>query len=103
MRGERHSDAVLALAARRQQLKMRLAMGAGMAVALGALGGWITSAAWFGVWLSVQIGEVVLVGKLLRRSGSPAPGGVALGLGLIFLNNSIFGLMPLIALRTNDP
>jgi signal transduction histidine kinase/ActR/RegA family two-component response regulator len=103
MRVEHHSEVMLALFARRQQLKMRLAMGAGIAVAMGALIGWTASAVWLGVWLSAQIVEVVLTGKVLRRNGPPTRAGVGLGLGLIFVNNSIFGVAPLLALLTNDP
>jgi signal transduction histidine kinase/ActR/RegA family two-component response regulator len=103
MRADRRPEIVQALIARREQIKMRLAMGVGIAVAVGGLVGWVKTSEWFCVWTALQIIEFAVVGRIVRRGTATTRFGVNVGLALIFNNNLVFGLIALLALMTGDP
>jgi signal transduction histidine kinase/CheY-like chemotaxis protein len=102
MGDERRLEIVQAILARRQQAKMRLAMGLGIAVAMGGLVGWPPSLVWFASWLSLQAVEFAALGRLIRPGAPPSRYAAPLGLGFIFANNLVFGSIALLAIESGS-
>jgi CheY-like chemotaxis protein len=101
MRTESRAAILDALAARREQFKMRLAMGLGIAVAMCGLVGWRASVIWGAVWIGVQTAEF-LVAARLRSPAGPNETALGLCLALVAANNTVFGSIALVAAMTGE-
>ncbi|MDB5435394.1 MAG: hybrid sensor histidine kinase/response regulator [Phenylobacterium sp.] len=101
MRTESRAAILDALAARREQFKMRLAMGLGIAVAMCGLVGWRASAGWVAVWIGMQTAEF-LVAARLRSPAGPNDAALRVCLALVSANNTVFGSIAVLAAMTGE-
>jgi two-component system, sensor histidine kinase len=101
MRTESRAAILDALAARREQFTVRLAMGVGVTVAMGGLVGWSASALWVAIWIGVQTAEFLLAARL-RDAGGPNDAVLRVCLALVFANNMVFGSIAMLAAMTGE-
>jgi len=88
---------------RRQQLALRLGMGAGVTLGMAPALGWALCLAWLGAWCATQALEFVVAGRAERRLREGQPSSAAPLLALLFVNNLLFASMGVLGVRTGDP
>jgi signal transduction histidine kinase/ActR/RegA family two-component response regulator len=91
-----------AIAARSQQIHMRLTMAVGIALALGGQLGWWTSAAWLAVWTPLQLAEFAGFKWISRRPSWDRKLWPALALVLISLSNFAFSAIAIAAMASGN-
>jgi signal transduction histidine kinase len=94
---------VEAILARRQQIKLRLGIGLGIAAATGAVVGWPLVGGWLAVWYAVQFAEYFYTGRTERRVKAGQPVAAAPALALVIATNTIFNLLAVKTLMSPDP
>jgi signal transduction histidine kinase/ActR/RegA family two-component response regulator len=95
-------DLIEAVLARRGQLRLRLAIGAGIVLGVGALVGWAMAFTWLLCWYAIQFAEHVCAGWSARRVARGAPVLAAPALSFIFLTNLVFGFLASAAVATGE-
>jgi signal transduction histidine kinase/ActR/RegA family two-component response regulator len=96
-------DLVEGLQSRRAQVRLRLALGAAVALSLGPSLGWTFVLAWLAAWYLVQAAEIAALGRILRRQRQGRPFRAAPPLLVVVATNLVFNLVAARAMLTGDP